>query len=142
MVFRGNRGLGGLIILLKTISIHGRLGLEASGDTENYHHVNFFIDFQEKMSILDIQKIQAQIRRIVKTGNVAISRHCREVSMPERNVDYQDILKVLNWGQVVHDPDEDCDMKFKVTGLDLECEPLTAIVILLDENSLLVKTVW
>jgi len=96
------------------------------------------------MMILDIQQIETQIRRIAKTGSrgVALSRHCREESMPDHNVDFQDILNVLNWGQVVHDPDENCDMKFKVNGSDLEGEPLTVIVIFLDENSLFVKTLW
>ena len=94
--------------------------------------------------ILDIHQIELQIRRIAKTGyrGVALSKHCREESMPDHNADFQDILNVLNWGQVTHDPDENCDMKFKVIGSDLEGEPLTAIVILLDQNSLLVKTLW
>lgn len=94
--------------------------------------------------IIDIQKIQAQIRRIAQTGSrgVALSRHCREESMPDHNANFLDILNVLNWGQVIHDPDENCDMKFRVNGSDSEGEPLTIIVILLDENSLLVKTLW
>jgi hypothetical protein len=94
--------------------------------------------------IIDIQKIQTQIRRIAQTGSrgVALSRHCREESMPDHNADFQDILNVLNWGQVIHDPDENCDMKFKVNGLDTEGEPLTVVVIILDENSLFVKTLW
>jgi len=62
--------------------------------------------------------------------------------MPDHNADFQDILNVLNWGQVIHDPDENCDMKFKVNGLDTEGEPLTVVVIILDENSLFVKTLW
>ncbi len=61
--------------------------------------------------------------------------------MPERNVDLQDILKVLNWGIVVHDPDPNTDKKFKVIGEDLEGVSLSVIIIILDENSLLVKTV-
>jgi hypothetical protein len=93
--------------------------------------------------ILDIQQIESQIRRIAKTGSrgVALSRHCKEASMPERNVDFQDILNVLNWGKVIHDPDENTDKKFKVLGEDIEGVPLCAIVILFDENSLLVITV-
>ena|SRR4030065_2777266 len=96
------------------------------------------------MMILDIQKIQAQIRRIAQTGSrgVALSRHCREESMPDHNTNFLDILNVLNWGQVIHDPEENCDMKFRINGSDSEGEPLTIIVILLDENSLLVKTLW
>lgn len=94
--------------------------------------------------ILDIQQIESHIRRIAKTGSrgVALSKHCREESMPDHNVDFQDILNVLNWGQAVHDPDDNCDMKFKVNGSDSEGEPLTAVVVFLDNNSLLVITLW
>ena len=103
----------------------------------------FLLDFRERMMIMDIQQIESQIRRIAKTGStgVALSRHCREVRMPERNVDFQDILNVLNWGKVVHDPDQNVDKKFKVIGEDLEGVSLSVIIIILDENSLLVKTV-
>jgi len=94
--------------------------------------------------ILDIQQIELQIRRIAKTGSrgVALSRHCKNESMPERNVDFQDILNVLNWGKVVHDPDQNTDKKFKVIGEDIEGVSLCVIIIILDENSLLVKTVY
>jgi hypothetical protein len=95
------------------------------------------------MMILDIQQVESQIRRIAKTGSkgVALSRHCKEESMPERNVDFQDILNVLNWGKVVHVPDQNTDMKFKVSHVDLEGEPLCVVLILEDENSLFVITV-
>jgi hypothetical protein len=95
------------------------------------------------MMILDIQEIQAQIRRIAQTGRrgVALGKHCREERMPERNVDFQDILNVLNWGQVTHNPDENTNIKFKVSGVDIEGVPLCVIVILVDEDSLFVKTV-
>lgn len=104
----------------------------------------FSVDFPKRMMIINIQQIEAQIRRIAKAGSrgVALGRHCREDSMPQRNVDFLDILNVLNWGQVIHDPDEECEMKFKVCGADIEGEPLTAVVIVNDEYSLFVKTVW
>ncbi|MGB8873931.1 MAG: DUF4258 domain-containing protein [Desulfobaccales bacterium] len=95
------------------------------------------------MMIVDIQKVESQIRRIAKTGSlgVALSKHCKEERMPERNVDFLDILNVLNWGKVVHLPDPNTDMKFKVSHVDIEGEPLSVVVILADENSLFVKTV-
>ena len=93
--------------------------------------------------IIDIQQIESQIRRIAKTGSrgVALSRHCKKESMPKRNVDFQDILNVLSWGKVTHNPDKKTNMKFKVSGADIEGVPLCVIVILVDENSLFVKTV-
>jgi len=62
--------------------------------------------------------------------------------MPDHNADFLDILNVLNWGKVNHNPDHDCEMKFRVDGFDIDGEPLTVIVILTDTNSLFVKTLW
>jgi hypothetical protein len=94
------------------------------------------------MTIIDIEKIQAQIRRIARIGNVSFGWHCKNESMIERNVDSLDVLKVLRVGTVSHDPDHDVDMKFKIVGEDIRKEELTVIIILLDEDSLFIKTVW
>ncbi len=92
--------------------------------------------------IVDIQEIKAQIRRIVQKGKegIALTKHAKE-QMKAREVDIIDILNVLNWGEVVHDPDEKVDMKFKVKEKDLEGEPLCVVLILLNKDSLLVITV-
>ena len=94
------------------------------------------------MTILDIQNIKEQIRRIAQRGGrgIALTRHCRE-RMAEREVDINDILNVLNWGKIVHDPDENSAMKFKIQGEDLEKQPLYLVIILLDQESLLGVTV-
>ena len=94
------------------------------------------------MTILDIQKIQAQVRKIAKIGSVAFGWHCKSESMVERNVDALDILKVLKYGKVSHEPDPETDKKFKVVGQDLSRKELTVIIIIQDEDSLFVKTVW
>jgi hypothetical protein len=92
--------------------------------------------------IVDIQEIKAQIRRIAQKGKegIALTRHVKE-QMKAREVDIIDILNVLNWGEVVHDPDEKVDMKFKVQEKDLEGEPLCVVLVLPNQDSLLVITV-
>jgi hypothetical protein len=93
--------------------------------------------------IVDIQEIKKRIRRIAQKGGygIALTKHCKE-QMKAREVDIIDILNVLNWGEeVVHDPGENADMKFKIRGEDLEGEPLCVVVILLDQDSLLGITV-
>lgn len=92
--------------------------------------------------IVNIQEIKNHLRRIAQRGGrgIALTKHCRE-RMEERGVDINDILKVLNWGEVIHDPDENSDIKFKVLGDDLEGEPLCVVIILLDQQSLLGITV-
>ena len=93
------------------------------------------------MLILDIHQIQAQIRRIARIGNVILSDHCKNESMPLRNVDMLDILKVLKHGNVSHEYDPKTDIKFRVVGEDIERKGLTVILLLIDQDSLYVKTV-
>jgi hypothetical protein len=93
--------------------------------------------------IVDLQEVKREIRRIAQRGEkgIALTKHCRE-QMAARQVDIIDILKVLNWGEdVVHDPGEHADMKFKVRGEDLEGEPLCVVIILLNQDALLGITV-
>jgi hypothetical protein len=94
------------------------------------------------MMILDIQEIKSCIRKIAQRGGrgIALSKHCKK-QMKEREVDINDILNVLNWGKVVHDPGENAEMKFKVLGNDLEGVSLCVVIILLDQDSLLGITV-
>jgi hypothetical protein len=94
------------------------------------------------MPILDMQEIRRLIRKIAQRGGrgVALTKHCK-VQMEEREVDINDILNVLNWGKVVHDPGENAEMKFKVLGNDLEGVPLCVVITLLDQDSLLGITV-
>lgn len=94
------------------------------------------------MPTIDIQEIKRRIRNIAQRGGrgVALTKHCKE-QMIEREVDINDILNVLNWGKVVHDPGENAEMKFKVLGNDLEGVPLCVVIILIDQESLLGITV-
>ncbi|MGO9620329.1 MAG: DUF4258 domain-containing protein [Desulfobaccales bacterium] len=94
------------------------------------------------MMIVDIQQVQAQVRRIARLGSVAFGWHCKNESMVERNVDALDILKVLRDGVVSHEPDPETDMKFRVVGEDIRREELTVIIIIQDDDSLFIKTVW
>jgi hypothetical protein len=94
------------------------------------------------MMILDIQQIQAQVRRIARIGSVAFSWHCKNDSMVKRNVDSLDVLKVLRSGVLSHEPDPNNEMKFRVVGEDIQKKELTVIIDLYDEDSLSVITVW
>jgi Domain of unknown function (DUF4258) len=94
------------------------------------------------MMILDIQQTQMLVRKIARLGSVAFGWHCKNDSMTKRNVDALDILKVLKNGKVSHEPDPETDMKFRVVGEDLQRKELTVIIIIRDEDSLFVKTVW
>jgi len=92
--------------------------------------------------ILDIQQIQAQVRRIARIGNVAFSWHCKNESMVDANADALDVLKVLRNGVLSHESDPDNEMKFRVVGEDIQKKELTVIIDLYDEDSLTVITVW
>jgi hypothetical protein len=93
------------------------------------------------MMILDIQQVQAQIRRIARIGNVILSDHCKNDSMPLRNVDIFDILRVLKHGNVIHESDPETDIKYRVVGEDVERKELSVILLLIDQDTLYIKTV-
>jgi hypothetical protein len=91
--------------------------------------------------IIDIHQAQTQIRRIARIGNVILSDHCKNDSMPLRNVDMLDIFKVLKHGNVFHEFDPKTDIKYRVVGADIENKELTVIMLLIDQDSLYIKTV-
>ncbi len=91
--------------------------------------------------IIDIQQVQAQVRRIASLGSVAFTPHCKR-RMRERDVDSFDVLKVLKSGVVSHETDPDNEMKFRIVGEDIQKEELTIIIDLCDEDSLSAITVW
>lgn len=75
------------------------------------------------------------VRQIAKTGWLRRTEHCRR-RMQERNVTMDDMLQALLWGEV-------CDLKANpgrqgweclVRGQDLEQEPLTVKVVILESD--------
>lgn len=95
------------------------------------------------MPILKLAGARTLIRHIVKSGSVALSRHCRE-RMAERNVEMVDILNVFNWGTVsqgrVNGNGE--EQIYRVDGRDLEGEPLTITVKIMNDQTILCITVF
>lgn len=87
-----------------------------------------------------------KIKLILDQGDIKFSRHCRLESMPNRNVDNEDIIIVLENGQVIEQAEWDSlhlTWKYKVEGLDLRGEELRVITVIFDINfSLLVITVF
>lgn len=87
-----------------------------------------------------------KIKLIVDQGDIKFSRHCRLESMVKRNVDADDVILVLENGQVIEEAEWDSNhssWKYKVEGLDLRGDELRAITVIFDINfSLLVVTVF
>ncbi len=90
--------------------------------------------------IINLDEARPLVRRIVKSGGVALSPHC-EMRMEQRNVQMDDILYLLNWGTVDHNPSDETGTRFLVSGTDIEGEPLEASITFLSRDSLLVITV-
>lgn len=53
--------------------------------------------------IIDIDEARPLVRQIAKSGGVAISPHCLE-QMEKRGVEMDDILYLLNWGDIGSNP--------------------------------------
>ena len=90
--------------------------------------------------IINLDEARPLIRRIVKSGGIALSPHC-QIRMEERNVQMDDILYLLNWGDINHNPIDEAGRRFLVSGTDIDGEPLEASVTFLSRDSLLVITV-
>jgi hypothetical protein len=92
------------------------------------------------MPILDLDDAKSAIREILQTprGVVFPTRHCKE-RMEQRNVQMDDILHLLFWGTVELGQEAgDAERSvFRVSGTDIEGEPLVVVVeIVKEENRL------
>ncbi len=68
-------------------------------------------------------------------GKLELTGHCLYERMLERNVDYQDIISVLETGEIKRKPEWDIEhqnWKYRVEGFDTVNDDLTAVTIILD----------
>jgi len=83
---------------------------------------------------------------LVEEGKIALSAHCRHYSMPKRNIDMQDVENVLLTGKILREPewdDQNKNWKYRVEGVDLDGDALTAIVVIFqEEQTIKVLTVF
>lgn len=95
------------------------------------------------MPIVELHEVRLKIREILKNGYVEYTLHCRE-RMYLRGVQMDDILFLLNWGKVepgIGESDGEGQV-FRVIGTDVEEEPLTAVVKIINDQRLLCITVF
>ena len=82
---------------------------------------------------------------ILEQGTFEMTSHARE-RMRKRNASYQDIVNTLETGQILREPEWDeghGHWKYRVEGVDLDGDSLTAITVIFDsEMSLLVVTLF
>lgn len=95
---------------------------------------------------LSPEEAKRKLALFLREGKVVPSGHCRQVSMPKRNVTTPDIINVLQTGEIVRKPewsDEHGDWKYIVEGVDLDDDELTAVTVFFDDNLiLLIVTVF
>src|SRR3990167_5171515 len=101
------------------------------------------MDKPEKLSSSEAER---KIHFILEQGRVEFSGHCIRDRMLERNVTTLDVVNVLEHGKILREPEWDDkyqSWKYRVEGVDLEGDELTAITVIFeDELSLLVVTVF
>jgi len=82
------------------------------------------------MTILSIDEARSKIREILQGhGNVWPINHCKD-RMDERDVEMDDILYCLFWGNVDYgrEPEDRENNIFRVSHVDIEGEPLTVVI--------------
>jgi hypothetical protein len=76
--------------------------------------------------------------QILRDGSTAFSAHLlRDIARNRRGVTHQDVLYLLQTGEIISAPEWDEDhrnWKYKVEGIDLEDEELCAITIIIEEQ--------
>lgn len=74
---------------------------------------------------------------ILEEGRITFTDHCKNDSMPKRNVTSQDVEHLFEYGEVsqrVVWSDEYNDWKYKVEGTDIDGEELFAITVIIEAN--------
>lgn len=81
-------------------------------------------------------QLKSLIREIVQNYRVSFGKHCREDSMPGRNVYSDDFMKVLNWGEIdeYEWQEKHNAYKCKILGKDVEGDELTLIISVSEAN--------
>jgi hypothetical protein len=93
---------------------------------------------------LDLQSAKAKILKILESGRVLITPHCRR-QMHRRKVFMPDILRVLKKGELKpgHVDGDDAKGVFRAYGHDNEGDPLAVVVEINEkQNRLKFKTVF
>jgi hypothetical protein len=89
---------------------------------------------------LNSSEAERLIRLIVNEGTVKISAHCRQ-RMRWRRVNVHDLVHLLLTGEVkrLAEWDSDnCNWKYRVEGIDINGNELTAITVIIESDMLLV----
>jgi Domain of unknown function (DUF4258) len=83
---------------------------------------------------MDKEQAKTLIRRLANQGCIGFSNHCRN-SMDDRNVNSDDFLRVLMWGQVqsVKKNNKTGHWKCEVNGNDVDGDNLT-LQVAIDED--------
>lgn len=95
---------------------------------------------------LSRDEAKRKIALFLKEGRVRPTSHCFRDSMPKRNVSLQDILHVLQHGEVIRDAqwdEEHGEWKYVMEGADLEGDDLRAVTVFFDAAmTLIIVTVF
>ncbi len=92
---------------------------------------------------MDVEEARRRLSQIARSGAIRLTRHCRE-RMAQRNVNTQDLLQVLFWGEIkdLHEDPEHGNWECLVVGADLEGDPLKVKVALEEDFAVLCITVF
>lgn len=95
---------------------------------------------------LSPEEAKRKILLILRDGDFIPTYHCRKESMVNRGVSDQDVLHVLQHGEIISKPGWDenhHNWKYRVEGVDLQEDELTAITVIIEKSlRLIIITVF
>ena len=96
-----------------------------------------------RLSKLPPNLAKQKILLILQNGTIEKSWHCENESMRDRNVDDNDILNVLKYGQIRRKPKLDRNRwQYRVEGTDVEGYDLSVVTVIENNDTLFVITVF
>ncbi len=90
--------------------------------------------FPNALPLIDAKRL---IEAILDQGTVVFTYHCRHESMRKRSVSTQDVLHVLEHGQIVQAAEWDAqhqNWKYRVDGMDVDGDDLTAVTVIIQTD--------
>jgi hypothetical protein len=84
---------------------------------------------------LGAEDVKRKLALILEEGSITYTDHCKNESMPDRNVTTQDVEFVLESGRVVENArwsGMHCNWEYRIQGTDIEGEELEAVFVIIE----------
>ncbi len=124
-------------MIMPRYRIYDHASLQKSRSSKGKHEL---VGESQRDAKLSPDQAKRKIALFLKEGSIVPSPHCQKVSMPKRHVTMDDIVSVLQTGEIIREPEwdqeNDC-WRYVVEGVDLDDDELRAVTVFIDKNLML-----